>query len=272
MKNLYLLPTYKPSRLCFRHYYFINKDNIGTYSNVDFKNIYITSDEEIKDGDWCIDTVDNIIFKVKEQAHSGLLRSGTYSYVEDFCKKIILTIDQDLIKDDVQIIDDEFLEWFVKNPSCEEVEVEQILDACDTTTESWTKYKIIIQKEEPKDVVLGYKTSLDAQMLDKIGLEEPKQETLEEAAERLIFKTIGGNYGIMSSDENDQVDGYYNTYEEAYLTLKLKWQAERMYSEFDLDAEITKLNTPDRYDNVKQKYNYSESDIVNLFEQHKKKS
>ena len=61
-----------------------------------------------------------------------------------------------------------------------------------------------------------------------------EKETLEEAAERLIFKTIGGNYGIMSSDENDQVDGYYNTYEEAYLTLKLKWQAERMYSEEDL--------------------------------------
>jgi hypothetical protein len=36
--------------------------------------------------------------------------------------KIILTTDQDLIKDGVQAIDDEFLEWFVKNPSCEEVE------------------------------------------------------------------------------------------------------------------------------------------------------
>jgi hypothetical protein len=61
-----------------------------------------------------------------------------------------------------------------------------------------------------------------------------KQETLEEAAERLIFKTIGGNYGIMSSDEHDQTDGYFNTYKEAFLTLKLKWQADRMYSEEDL--------------------------------------
>jgi hypothetical protein len=68
-----------------------------------------------------------------------------------------------------------------------------------------------------------------------------KKETLEEAAERLIFKTIGGNYGIMSSDENDQVDGYYNTYEEAYLTLKLKWQAERMYSEDDVDELVNNL-------------------------------
>ena len=68
-----------------------------------------------------------------------------------------------------------------------------------------------------------------------------EKETLEEAAERLIFKTIGGNYGIMSSYENDQVDGYYNTYEEAYLTLKLKWQAERMYSEDEVDELVNNL-------------------------------
>jgi hypothetical protein len=36
---------------------------------------------------------------------------------------------------------------------------------------------------DAKDVILGYKTSLDAQMLDKV---EPKQETLEEAAESLF--------------------------------------------------------------------------------------
>jgi len=63
--------------------------------------------------------------------------------------------------------------------------------------------KLIIPKEEPKDVVLGYKTSLDAQMLDSklpkqencctpegqikryvdcIGCDKkPKQETLEES-------------------------------------------------------------------------------------------
>ena len=38
-------------------------------------------------------------------------------------KKIILTDNQDLINDGVQPIPDEFLEWFVKNPSCESVEI-----------------------------------------------------------------------------------------------------------------------------------------------------
>ena len=44
-------------------------------------------------------------------------RNGQYAY------KVILTTNKLLIKDGVQAIDDEFLEWFVKNPSCEEVEV-----------------------------------------------------------------------------------------------------------------------------------------------------
>ena len=47
--------------------------------------------------------------------------NGTKAKREE-CKKIILTTDKELIKDGVQAIDDDFLEWFVKNPSCEEVE------------------------------------------------------------------------------------------------------------------------------------------------------
>ena len=96
-----------------------------------------------------------------------------------------------------------------------------------------------------------------------------EKETLEEAAYRLIFKTIGGNYGIMSSDENDQVDGYYNTYEEAYLTLKLKWQEERMYSE----EEVTKLliSCKDRFGGS-DLYDYThDNEVKEWFEQNKKK-
>ena len=72
----------------------------------------------------------------------------------------------------------------------------------------------------------------------------------------------------MSSDENDQVDGYYNTYEEAYLTLKLKWQAERMYSEDDLDELVNNL--------IDKFLNYNGSSVDNeklkwFYQQFKKK-
>jgi hypothetical protein len=113
MKHIHVLPTDKPSRL-FKSF---GKLNIGDYitkrENLQVTNqhIYITSDEEIKEGDWI--KWGEAIYKANK------------TYIPPF-KKIILTTDQDLIKDGVQAIDDEFLEWFVKNPSCEYVEVNYI--------------------------------------------------------------------------------------------------------------------------------------------------
>jgi hypothetical protein len=148
MKNIHILPTDKPSRFTFIKYYsyyrfrkdeFINND---THQN---QNIYITSDEEIKEGvnQWYLDKFIN-----KPRNSSG----SQYGEKQDV---IILTTDQELIKDGVQAIDDEFLEWFVENPSCEEVEVKKqyvtplgdIVDFCYDNER--LNYKIIIPKEEP---------------------------------------------------------------------------------------------------------------------------
>ncbi len=101
-------------------------------------NIYITSDEEIKDGDWCLSKLNEVV------------RFGK-NFTSSLYKKIILTTDQDLIKDGVQAIDDEFLEWFVKNPSCESVEVKELLS---NSGNAFYGYKIIIPKEEPKQETL----------------------------------------------------------------------------------------------------------------------
>jgi len=134
MKNIHVLTTLSPSRMLrgfdgirlFKNE--VSPDNQWCV-NV---NIHITNDEEIKDGD---KRINNYQRKPKGE--------------EIPSKKIILTTDQDLIKDGVQAIDDEFLEWFVKNPSCEEVEViyepKNFLD----TKQGW-EYEIIIPKEEPK--------------------------------------------------------------------------------------------------------------------------
>ena len=83
------------------------------------EHICITSDEEITRGDWCFRN--GIVEQCNSKMHSFALWGAN-------AKKIILTTDTHLIKDGVQSIDDEFLEWFVKNSSCEFVEVRYTLD------------------------------------------------------------------------------------------------------------------------------------------------
>ena len=116
MKNIFLLPTDQPSRLV--------KDLNGVFSlmgelievggpicNI---NIYITSDEEIKEGDWYLDTFNTQRIRANE--------FSDHKHYGNACKKIIFTTDFRLAPD-VQKIDDEFLEWFVENPTCEYVEI-----------------------------------------------------------------------------------------------------------------------------------------------------
>jgi hypothetical protein len=212
MKNIHLLPTNKPSRL------FLNKvnnklliDNDCTLKEVLpsslYQNIYITSNEAIKEVDWCLDKF-NQIWKLEDGKligfdNKGIKRFSTDNILGHECKKIILTTDQDLIKDGVQAIDNEFLEWFVKNPSCEFVETKLVYDyeehpeLVGNPKEEWSYYKIIIPKEEPK------------------------QETPEEAAQKQwgnVHRT-----GVLGFIEG------------------ANWQAERMYSEEECYRTLHKL-------------------------------
>ena len=118
MKNIHVLPTDKSSKL-FKHQLDEITLNISKHllqRNYGF-NIYITSDEEIKEGDYFI------AYSVTIDKKPYISCASEYKERKKEKGKIILTTDQVLIKDGVQAIDEEFLEWFVKNPSCEEVEV-----------------------------------------------------------------------------------------------------------------------------------------------------
>ncbi len=138
MKNIHLLPTDKISRV-----FITNEDKYGfrehcvpdTIQTCKNHNIYITSNEEIKEGDWFLDIISNTIHQAKQA--TGVFNTR---------KKIILTTDQDLINDGVQEIDNGFLEWFVNNPSCEEVEVGTYHIKGDISGK--LHYKIIIPQEE----------------------------------------------------------------------------------------------------------------------------
>jgi hypothetical protein len=190
MKNIHLQKTDKPSRLkqnkITKKISLVNKGiDLTSYTPI---NIYITSDVEIKEGDWILDIELN---RIEQCLYSGTFRNW---------KKIILTTDQDLISDGVQAIPDEFLEWFVHNPSCEWVEINQEFN--------------------PKNMVYGINTNPYKIIIPK---EEPKQETFEEAAKNFVNKYY--------SEES-----YKRDIEEA-IKFGVKWQQEqdkKLYSEDDM--------------------------------------
>jgi hypothetical protein len=167
------------------------------------QNIYITDASEIKEGDWGLDLCEDLGLKYQPFK----VDKATLKYANQECKKIILTTDQDLIKDGVQAIDDEFLEWFVKNPSCEFVETERLEDGQyfdyledNSVIEGiYENYKIIIPQEEPKQETLKFNNNERVYLKEDNNVSQvvddntkdwslwerlPEQEiTLEEAAE-----------------------------------------------------------------------------------------
>jgi hypothetical protein len=206
MKNIHILPTDKPSRLAGSEY-IINEQGIDKRAfklkswnklipNKDLKdvgytplNLYITNDEEIKEGDWWYNIVNN------EFGKSYFKNSIPAEWGET--KKIILTTDLDLIADGVQAIDDEFLEWFIKNPSYELVETKLVdfevdMGLGDECVEYSSYYEITIPQEEPKQQTL--------------------EEVVEQELENHFFSNISEikkakyfiNFGIELQKEQDK--------------------------------------------------------------------
>jgi hypothetical protein len=201
MKNIYLLPTEKASRLGY-----LTKKGKEVFNDLrlfdtlmpnildsENQHIYITDNSDIKDC-WVLNIHINELYFLK----------GYYG-IQPIAKKIILTTDPYLISDGIQAIDEDFLQWFVKNPSCEYVEVK--------------KGKLQTNDD-------GQKYGFPDMSLYEIIIpqEEPKQETLEEAAERILEE----NYAY-TDDSGDRV--YYDTQVKQCIIDGAKWQAERSYSE-----------------------------------------
>jgi hypothetical protein len=173
MKNLHLRPTDKPSRLSILN---SGKLNFGaeamSSSNSKLQHIYITSDEEVKKGDWIYGLFNGGVILRSEFN----IPKHTQYYLE-FGLKIILTTDQDLIKDGVQAIDDIFLEWFVENPSCEKVEIEQPFTSSSMVYGINTNpYKIIIPKQETLEEV---EKNIDREEWINFFKNNTKEEILE---------------------------------------------------------------------------------------------
>jgi hypothetical protein len=236
MKNIHVIQTHNPSRLVIdtiENKLYLQPILHEKTINVLTQNIYITNSEKPKAGEWSL--YENKIHKCIEDI------------IGDEFKKIILTTNQDLIADGVQAINDEFLEWFVKNPSCEKVGVINTFDYNKKHFVEHSGYKIIIPKEEPKqemsarlqnsltqfNLYIEEALELEDWKLKTIGFSNksiielrnltPKQETLEEVSKR-----------IFNIPEEKKGDVYFSR-DIAHLRkgfkLGAKWQQEQIYNQ-----------------------------------------
>ena len=175
-------------------------------------------------------------------------RNGQYAH------KVILTTNNLLIKDGVQVIDDEFLEWFVKNPSCEEVEVKDVyktfLEGDKRSVSNFrNRYKIIIPKEEPKQETLeDYYIGKTLKVKNKIP-SRYYESILQESETIKIDKFIDGNV------EGCRVAiGYKNGFE--YLLFNTAYVDSYLQSAFELIDEsiIPKQETFERAKSTLRKH------------------
>ena len=230
MKNIHILPTTQPSRL---HYYYsftpqyaLSKEALNWRTA---SHIYITSDEEIQEGDWILYGANQIV-KIEIQINKNSEHFKIYGIGAR--RRIILTTDPTLIADGVQSIEDDFLEWFVKNSSCDFVEVVKEGYKKNSMIDEATsyRYKIIIPQEEPKHactcgVCNECEEQETVQILNEAKENALKQSTLEEAAEKYAIRSFDSSW-------KDVTD---------HFIAGAKWQAERMYSEEEVFSILDKV-------------------------------
>ncbi len=153
MKNIYLIPTNEPSRLSIIENKLLLSHAVNWESKpIDWEEgdgvnqyIYITSDGEIKKGNPVIYDF-GMGYQLENPCDPDNLKSNTRS-------KIILTTDPQLIEQGIQAIDDDFLQWFIKNPTVEFVKVLHGFETGIFGTsyrEYPFEYRIDIPEEEPK--------------------------------------------------------------------------------------------------------------------------
>jgi hypothetical protein len=160
MKNIFLIPTDKESRLWrdldsnklrFEN---ISKPNSNECTKCSNEYVYITSDGKFVRDEYITDGIEVIKATPKLVNAQGLVDRRDW-------KKILMTTDPELIKDGVHPIGEDFLQWFVENPTCIKVEVVYGLfnpmgrqvdpnDLGQNHSKCVWKYKIITTKEEQK--------------------------------------------------------------------------------------------------------------------------
>jgi hypothetical protein len=199
MKNIHLIATNEASRLvkngkgelrvCIQRLPL--DEEIYCYP----QNVYITNEELPKKGDWCYLNKDGkeYVYKCTETPQKPI----------NWGKKIILSTAPKLITDNIQPINDTFLEWFCKNSGCEWVEVENCVKYfnVDELRERHLKklphiysekigYKIIIPEQTDEDIekeLFELEEELDIPSHLRWHNSKPKKESIESFANEITI-------------------------------------------------------------------------------------
>jgi hypothetical protein len=246
MKNIHVIPTSKPSRIAITDTNVLGiykVEQIAKYGTN--QNIYITNLEEIKEGvdvkdKWVISEY-GFVVKADKIENNYLIHSNGGSNFLHYYKFIILTTDQDLVG--VQTIDDEFLKWFVKNPSCEFVEVEK-------GYAFGIFYKLIIPKEETLEEVVSKQFQGDFNKeVGKVLTQELQKRESETPVEWIYRNLLENPISIQDVEYNEAV--FHNDKE---------MENEQCYSETEVLQLLLRLQQTESYNN-----------LYEWFEQNKKK-
>ena len=177
MKNIFLIETDEPSYLYSMSNGKLYISDLFEKGSSAWKNkfIYITNEEDIKEGDWCIFDRFPIVVRKSESNMNN----------EASVKKICLTNDTSLIEDGVQSVNNLFLPFYAENkPNC--VEVKKWLDdeGKKIYTLDFTQEKTKI-KELLKEIIKND---------EELKLYETENQTLEEETlEKIKFVLSCGN-------------------------------------------------------------------------------
>jgi hypothetical protein len=180
--------------------------------------VYITSDSKFVRDEYITDGIEVIKATSKLVDAQGLVGRRDWN-------KIIITTDPELIKDGVHPIGEDFLKWFVENPTCIKVEVVYGLfnpmgrqvdpnDLGQNHSKCVWKYKIITTKQEQKQHLIDMMKSDE-----ELGLyDEPKQELSKDEIDKFFVDMICNPKQELSVRLQNSLKQFNLTLEEAMNT------------------------------------------------------
>lgn len=209
MKNIFLLSTYDKSRLYFNNTPpFILRISKRPLNWKNARHLYITSENEnISENDYII-TKDGKLIEV-----SYLLSKDT-----EGGSKVVLTTDLTLIKNGVQDISDDFLQWFINNHYCKFIEVKKeyitpLGDIAETCYDNERlNYKIIIPQEEElkQDFNKDYNELEDSKLCEPLKSWEDSKRTFTEEEVLEIIESSCEHGMYIQRTINDKVNIPYH--------------------------------------------------------------